>query len=111
MTLSGILLLGGFVLFAALMVARILPTLLALPLMAGWIAFNAGASALTLAKNFILAVLSVPGSLISVIGKLFSQKKSTLIKKKETLPGAALITPILPLVVIGIINFTLESVE
>ena len=42
MTLAGILLLGGFVLFAALMVARVLPTLLALPLMAGWIAFIAG---------------------------------------------------------------------
>ena len=67
---------------------------------------NAGTSALTLTKNFILAVLSVPRSLISAIGKLFAQKKSTLIKKKETLPSAALITPILPLLVIGIINFT-----
>ena len=55
---------------------------------------NAGTSALTLTKNFILAVLSVPRSLISAIGKLFAQKKSTLIKKKETLPSAALITPI-----------------
>ncbi|MBR2141665.1 transporter [Anaerovibrio sp.] len=67
---------------------------------------NAGASAITLMKNFILAVLSVPGSLISVIGKLFSKKKATLIKKKETLPSAALISPILPLVVIGVLNFT-----
>ncbi|MBR3746811.1 MAG: transporter, partial [Selenomonadaceae bacterium] len=39
MTLSGILLLVGFAIFAALMVVRVLPTLLALPLMAGWIAF------------------------------------------------------------------------
>lgn len=67
---------------------------------------NAGASIFSLAKNFILAVLSVPGSLISVIRKLFSQKNSTLIKKKESLPNAALITPILPLAVIGVINFT-----
>ena len=68
---------------------------------------NAGNSTLSLVKNFILAILSVPGSLISVIGKLFSQKKSTLIKKKESLPNAALITPILPLAVIAVINFTL----
>jgi len=67
---------------------------------------HAGASAVSLAKNFILAVLSVPGSLIGIIGNLFSRKRSTLIKKKEALPGAALITPIMPLAVIGIINFT-----
>ena len=68
---------------------------------------NAGDSTFSLVKNFILAILSVPGSLISVIGKLFSQKKSNLIKKKSTLPNAALITPILPLAVIGVINFTI----
>ncbi len=67
---------------------------------------NAGTSIFSLVKNFILAVLSVPGSLISVIGKLFSQKKSNLIKKKVSLPNAALITPILPLLVIGVIKFT-----
>ena len=67
---------------------------------------NAGTSTLNLAKNFILAILSVPGSLIGVIGKIFSQKKSTLIKKKAVLPNAALITPILPLAVIAVINFT-----
>ena len=37
MTLSGILLLAGFALFAVLMVKRLLPTLLALSLMAAWI--------------------------------------------------------------------------
>ena len=67
---------------------------------------HAGTSALGLLKSFVLAILSVPGSLISVIGKLFSSKKSTLIKKKEALPNAALITPILPLAVIAAINFT-----
>lgn len=67
---------------------------------------NTGSSMFALTKNFIVSVLSVPGSLVSVIGKLFSQKKSNLIKKKEALPGAALITPILPLAVIGVINFT-----
>ena len=42
MTISGILILVGFVLFAILMVKRLLPTLLALPLMAAWIAFICG---------------------------------------------------------------------
>ena len=68
---------------------------------------NQGAApAFALVKSFILAILSVPGSLVSVTGKLFSSRKSSLMKKKEALPGAALITPILPLAVIGIINFT-----
>ena len=67
---------------------------------------NGAVSAFALVKSFILTILSVPGSLVSVIGKLFSHKKSNLMNKKEALPGAALITPVLPLVVIGIINFT-----
>ena len=41
MSITGILLLGGFVVAASLMVARILPALLALPLMAAWIAWCA----------------------------------------------------------------------
>lgn len=67
---------------------------------------HGAAPAFALVKSFILAILSVPGSLVSVAGKLFSSRKSSLMKKKEALPGAALITPILPLAVIGIINFT-----
>ena len=42
MTVSGILLLTGFVILAVLMITRILPTLLALPLMAAWIALVSG---------------------------------------------------------------------
>ncbi|MBP3811813.1 MAG: hypothetical protein J6E49_01725 [Acidaminococcaceae bacterium] len=67
---------------------------------------HGAAPAFALVKSFILAILSVPGSLVSVAGQLFSSRKSSLMKKKEALPGAALITPILPLAVIGIINFT-----
>lgn len=67
---------------------------------------HGAAPAFALVKSFILAILSVPGSLVGVAGKLFSSRKSSLMKKKEALPGAALITPILPLAVIGIINFT-----
>ena len=50
---------------------------------------NGAVSAFALVKSFILTILSVPGSLVSVIGKLFSHKKSNLMKKKEALPGAA----------------------
>ncbi len=39
MNLAGIFLLWGFAMFAILMVKRLMPTLLALPLMAAWIAF------------------------------------------------------------------------
>ena len=42
MSFAGILLLLGFVLFAIFMVKRLLPTLLALPLMAAWITFICG---------------------------------------------------------------------
>jgi hypothetical protein len=47
MSFAGILLLLGFVLFAILMVKRLLPTLLALPLMAAWIALFAACLFLT----------------------------------------------------------------
>ena len=53
MTFSGVLLLGGFVLFAALMVMRLLPALLALPLMAAWIAWVAGLPFLTWANEVL----------------------------------------------------------
>ena len=64
-------------------------------------------SMLALLKEFFIGVLSVPVSLVKTIGKLFSQKSSPLMKKKQTLPNAALIAPILPLVIIAIINFTI----
>lgn len=68
---------------------------------------NAGSSALTLIKEFFLGVISVPVSFVKTIGKIFTQKTSTLIKKKQSLPTAALITPILPLIIIALINFTI----
>ena len=67
---------------------------------------NAGGSMLTLLKEFFIGVLTVPVSLVKTIGKVFSQKSSTLMKKKQSLPSAALIAPILPLVIIAVINFT-----
>ncbi len=68
---------------------------------------NSGSSMLSLLKEFFIGVLTVPVSLVKTIGKIFSQKSSPLMKKKQTLPNAALITPILPLVIIAIINFTI----
>lgn len=67
---------------------------------------NSGESALALLKNFFGGIVSVPVSLVQTLGKLFTKKSSTLIKKKQSLPPAALISPILPLVIIAIINFT-----
>ena len=68
---------------------------------------NAGSSGLALVKEFFVGLISVPVSLVQMVGKLFTAKNSTLIKKKQSLPSAALISPILPLLIIAIINFTI----
>lgn len=68
---------------------------------------NAGGSALSLLKEFFVGILSVPVSIVQTLGKLLTKKSSTLIKKKRSLPTAALISPILPLAIIAIINFTI----
>ena len=68
---------------------------------------HSGDSMLVLLKEFFVGVLSVPISLVKTIGKLLTKKKSTLMKKKQTLPSAALISPILPLLIIAGINFTI----
>ena len=67
---------------------------------------NAGSSMLVLLKEFVLGILSVPVSLVRTIGKLLTKRTSTLIKRKQTLPSAALISPILPLAIVAVINFT-----
>lgn len=67
---------------------------------------NSSDSMFSLIKEFLSGVISVPFSLIKTLGKLFAKKSSTLIKKKQTLPSAALISPVLPLVIIAVINFT-----
>ena len=98
MTLAGILLLGGFVLFAALMVARVLPTLLALPLMAGWIAFIAGVPFFDWLSDIMVKGafrLNAPIVLV-VFGSMFArviQKtgiSDTIIKKAGELSEAAI---------------------
>ena len=95
MTLAGILLLGGFVIFATLMVIRLLPTLLALPIMAGWIAFIAGVPFFDWLSEIVVKGsfrLSAPIVLV-VFGSMFArviQKtgiSDTIIKKAAELSG------------------------
>ena len=95
MTSSGILLLGGFVLFAVLMVMRLLPALLALPLMAAWIAWVAGLPFLTWANEVLLGGAMRLSSAIALVvfGSMFArviQKtgiSSAIIKKAAELAG------------------------
>lgn len=55
-----------------------------------------------LVLGFVKGILSVPPSILRVIGNMFSRKSAELIIKRRELPSAALIAPILPLVIIGI---------
>ena len=95
MTIAGILLLLGFILFAALMVLRLLPTLLALPLMAAWIAFVCGVPFFDWLSDILLKGsfrLSTPIVLV-VFGAMFAkviQKtgiSDAIIKKAAELSG------------------------
>ena len=95
MTTSGILLLLGFAFFAALMVLRLLPTLLALPLMAAWIAFISGVPFFDWLSDILLKGsfrLSTPIVLV-VFGAMFAkviQKtgiSDAIIKKAAELSG------------------------
>ena len=95
MSISGVLLLGGFVLFAVLMVMRLLPALLALPLMAAWIAWVAGLPFLTWANEVLLGGAMRLSSAIALVvfGAMFArviQKtgiSSAIIKKAAELAG------------------------
>lgn len=95
MSVTGTLLLGGFVLSAALMVARILPALLALPLMAAWIAWCAGLPFLTWANEVMLGGALRLSSAIALVvfGSMFAkviQKtgiSDAIIKKAAEMAG------------------------
>ena len=95
MTITGIVLLVGFAVFAALMVMRLLPTLLALPLMAAWIAFVAGMPFDIWLNSVLLGgalKLASPIALV-IFGAMFArviQKtgiSGTIIKKAAELSG------------------------
>ena len=95
MSITGILLLGGFVVAASLMVARILPALLALPLMAAWIAWCAGLPFLTWANEVLLGgALRLSSAIVLVVfGAMFAkviQKtgiSDAIIKKAAEMAG------------------------
>ncbi len=59
-----------------------------------------------LLREVILGILSVPVSLIRTLGSLASSKPDPLVKKKKSLPAAALVAPIVPLAVIAILRLT-----
>lgn len=87
--------LGGFVVAASLMVARILPALLALPLMAAWIAWCAGLPFLTWANEVLLGGALRLSSAIALVvfGAMFAkviQKtgiSDAIIKKAAEMAG------------------------
>ncbi len=68
---------------------------------------NSDGSSFEIVKEFLIGIISVPKSLVQTVIKLFSKQNSSLIHKKKELPAAALITPILPLIIIAIANFTI----
>ena len=95
MTFTGIILLAGFLIFTVVMVMRLLPTLLALPLLAAWIAFVAGMPFVSWLYDVLLGGalrLASPIALV-IFGAMFArviQKvgiSDAIIKKAAELSG------------------------
>lgn len=92
---TGILILAGFFLFAALMVAKILPTLLALPLMAAWCALVVQMPLVMYLNDILLGGSMKLASAMSVVifGAMFARVimktgiSATIIKKSAELAG------------------------
>ena len=95
MPFTGILILLGFVIFAGLMVAKVLPTLLALPLMAAWCALVVQMPLPVYLNNILLAgSMKLSGAMTVVIfGAMFARVimktgiSETIIKKSAELAG------------------------
>lgn len=93
--MSGILIIGGFFVFAALMIMKVLPTILALPLMAAWIAFVVQMPLVVYLNNILLAGAMKLGTAMAVVifGAMFAQVimktgiSGTIIKKAAELAG------------------------
>ena len=93
--MSGILILGGFFVFAALMIMKVLPTILALPLMAAWIALVVQMPLVAYLNNILLAGSMNLGSAMAVVifGAMFAKVimktgvSDTIIKKAAELAG------------------------
>ena len=95
MTVTGVLLLAGFAFLSALMVLRILPTLLTLPIMAAWIAFITGVPFTSWLNGVLLGGslrLASPIALV-VFGAMFARVirktgiSDTIVKKAAELSG------------------------
>ncbi len=95
MSMAGVLILVGFFLFAGLMVARLIPPLLALPLMAAWIAWVVQLP-LTAYLNGILlggAMKLASAMAVVIFGAMFARVimktgiSDTIIKKAAELAG------------------------
>lgn len=95
MSIAGILILGGFFVFAGLMIARILPTILALPLMAAWIAFVVQLPLVVYLNGILLdgAMKLASAMAVVIFGAMFARVimktgiSDTIIKKAAELAG------------------------
>ncbi len=95
MTAAGFLILAGFFLFAALMIARLLPPLLALPLMAAWVAVVAGLPFPVYLNQVLLqgAMKLANAMAVVIFGAMFARVimrtgiSDTIIKKAAELAG------------------------
>jgi H+/gluconate symporter-like permease len=95
MSYAGALMLLGFFVFAVLMAARLLPTILALPLMAAWIALVAQLPLVVYLNDVLLAGSMKLGSAMAVVifGAMFARVvmktgiSGTIIKKAAELAG------------------------
>ena len=93
--MAGMLILGGFFVFAGLMIAKILPTLLALPLMAAWIALVVQLPFVVYLNTILLEGSMKLGTAMAVVifGSMFARVivktgvSGTIIKKAAELAG------------------------
>lgn len=93
--MTGILILGGFFVFAGLMIAKKLPTILALPLLAAWIALAAQMPLTVYLNNILVGGAMKLGTAMSVVlfGAMFARVivqtgiSTTIIKKAAELAG------------------------
>ncbi len=93
--MTGFLILGGFFLFAGLMITKLLPTILALPLLAGWIALVTGLPLIVYLNTILLGGAMKLGTAMAVVvfGAMFAQVivktgiSTTIIKKAAELAG------------------------
>jgi H+/gluconate symporter-like permease len=95
MTITGLLILVGFFLFAGLMITKVLPTILALPLLAAWVALVVQLPFVVYVNTILLQGSMKLGSAMAVVifGAMFARVimktgiSGTIIKKAAELAG------------------------